>query len=93
MPWHLRLWLQVSESPESWEAILHGVCALVCGMAALVAAGRCEEEVGDNLFLSGTLVRLLERCPSAAARRAVMAMAAAFPALDASAEVRGRCAA
>ncbi|GAB4819198.1 hypothetical protein N2152v2_006244 [Parachlorella kessleri] len=82
---------EVSESPASWEAILHGVCALVCGLAALVAAGRCEEGIGNNLFLSGTLVRLLERCPTAAARRAVMAMAAAFPALDASAEVRGRC--
>lgn len=64
--------------------------ALACGLAALTAAGRCEEQASSNLFLSGTLVQLLERCPSATSRRAVMAIAAAFPQLAASAEVRGR---
>lgn len=85
--------LQVAESPESWEAILQGTAALVTGLAALVVAGQCEEEVVGNLFLSGTLVKLLERCPSVEARQLVMAMAAALPGMDASAEVRGRCAA
>lgn len=71
--------------------MLQGVAALACGLAALEAAGRCaEEDATRNLFLSGTLVKLLERCPSVGARRAVMAIAAALPALDASQEVRGR---
>eukprot|EP00887_Chlorella_sp_A99_P007770 scaffold20.g7770.t1 len=81
---------EVVETPESWAAILDGLAALACGLGAQAAAGQASE-VSQSLFHSGTLIELLARCPSSGARQAVMAIAAALPHLDASAEVRGRC--
>lgn len=67
--------------------MLLGLAELCAGIGAAVAAERCEPLAADGLFPAGDLGRLLDACPTPAARSAVVGIATALPFLDASEEI------
>jgi hypothetical protein len=79
------------ETAESWEGILGGLEAVCCGLGTLMAVGDADGRAADRLLRGDALTRLLARCPSAAARCRVAAIAAALPRVPGAAAVRSDC--
>ena len=81
----------VIESNESWEAILGGLLAAVCGFGAQISAGSLELSSVKGLFPGDTLSKLLDRCSSPEAREMVATIAAAVPAAPGAMDIRAAC--
>lgn len=81
----------VIESAESWEAILGGLLAAVCGFGAQISAGSLELSAVKGLFPGDTLSKLLDRCSTPEAREMVATIAAAVPAAPGAVDIRTAC--
>ncbi len=72
--------------------MLAGVAELCAGLASAVASMGADPALLGDLLPAGSLTALLAACPTPAAGRAVMGMAAALPFLPGAQDVRIRCA-
>ena len=84
----------VTETPEAWAAVLGGLAELCAALGEPLGGGRLRTSTlgaggapDVDLFAPGQLAALAAAAPTAVARRDVLRIAGALPALPAAAEL------